>query len=48
MYKTAVRRIMAAQRAQNTGKSEWAKQYWARVERELRIKYKYVLEDNTK
>lgn len=41
--KRVIKLIMNCKRAYNTCSSDWGKEYWARVERELRIKYKYVL-----
>lgn len=38
-----IKLIMNCKKAYNTCSSEWGKDYWSRVERELRIKYKHIL-----
>lgn len=46
MRDVAIKRIIACQRAQVRGKSAWAKDFWSRIERELRIKYRKILQQN--
>ena len=47
MTKTrAIKLIGNCKRAFNRCRSDWGKNYWSQCEKELRIKYKHLLQEN--